>query len=274
MPTIKDKQAANAYINNPFTIVLKGMELLFKMATPVAILLVILTVFLAPSYGSTNTAPTTTNEPITTLGTPMLDATAMALIIAFVAVLAFGLLILGSFVTGIASYTAVELARGNQVTLKQAAKATLDRLWSFVWLQLLTGIKVLLWLLLFIVPGIIMAVRYSLANLSFFDEDKKYRGNAALQDSIALTKGAWTTTFGAQAFFNIITFGLIGLLIEVASKTVLYRQLSTAKKNGDEIPAPHWLSYAALALLVLIFTFVVSMLGYAIVNYSLSTVVR
>lgn len=258
------------YINSPLTIAIEGMKILFQKAPTVAIALAILSALGATNYVLGQ--PPATNESSPAAAGLDLDPVMIILIIIFVVVVALGVLIVGSIITGIAAYTAAELAKGHDVHFKQAVKATFARLWSFIWLQVLTAAKVILWSLLFIIPGIIMAVRYSLANVSFFDSDKKLTGNAAIKDSLALTKGAWVTTFGAQVFFNIITFGLISPIADTGSKAVLYRQLSASQQADTPKPKPHVLSLIALGLFVLVGVIAIGALAYAIANYGLSSI--
>lgn len=238
-----------AYINNPFIIAIEGMKLLFQKAPTLAIILAILSALGAGNFMSDQSTLTEDTAPI--VANPALDPVVIAGTIVVVAIMLFGALIFGSIIAGIFAFTAAELAKGRVVSFRQATKATVDRLWSFVWLQLLTIAKILAWSLLLVIPGIIMAFRYSLANLSFFDSDKKLTGNAAIKDSLALTEGAWVTTFGAQVFFNIITLGLISPIVDTASKAILYRQFIELQQSDGTKPTAHPLSWVALGLLIL-----------------------
>jgi hypothetical protein len=248
--------------NNPLKIAVDGTKLLFQKAPMVAIILAIFSsLSVSGGFGGPSTPPPDSNPVVTS---PAIDAVMIVFFVIFILVILFGVLILGSIFTGISSYTAVEIAKGREVTFRQAARATFNQLWSFVWLQLLTTLKVLAWALLFIVPGIIMAVRYSLANLSFFDDSKKLKGNAAIKDSIALTKGAWLTTFGTQTFFSIITFGLIAPIIDAGSKAGLYRQFTALEKAGAPKPKAHVLSWVTLGLAIFLAIAGLALLGLAI----------
>lgn len=256
------------YINNPLKIGVDGSKLLFQKAPMAALILAILSALGASnSFEGPGTPPPAEGTVVPM--SPTVEVAAAVIIAFLILVLAFGLLLLGSLIAGIFAYTSVEIANGREVTFRQAAKATFERFWSFVWLQVLTTLKIIAWTLLFIVPGVIMAVRYSLANLSFFDDKKKLTGNAAIKDSLTLTKGAWVTTFAGQMFLNIITFGTISPIVDTGSKAVLYRQLSTIKP-GTAKPKPHALSWVTLGLSILIVILLIAFLGYALVNYGLS----
>jgi hypothetical protein len=256
-------QRAN-YINNPLKLAVEGSKLLFQKAPMIAILLAIISALGASNYNLS--PPAATDESGAAITNPAMEPAVIAIIIVIALVFLFGAIVFGSIVSGIAAYTSAEIAKGREVSFKVAARATFDRLWSFVWLQVLTGIKVVLWSLLFIVPGIIMAVRYSLANISFFDSDKKLTGNTAIKDSLALTKGAWITTFASQTFFNIITLGTISPIIDTGSKAMLYRQFAAAQ--GAPKPRPHTLSWVTLGIFILIIVIAISLMGYAVVNYA------
>jgi hypothetical protein len=253
------------YTSNPLRLAVDGTKSLFQKAPMVAIVLAILSsLSVTGNYGNSSTPTTPEAAPVDL--NPAADAVMLVFVVVFILVALFGVLIVWSILTGIASYSAAEIAKGREVTFKQAAKATFDRLWSFVWLQLLTVLKVLAWTLLFIVPGIIMAVRYSLANLSFFDDTKKLKGNAAIKDSIALTKGAWLTTFGTQAFFSIITLGLIAPIIDAGSKVALYRQFTALEAAGAPKPKAHVLSWVTLGLCILL-----ALIGVGILSLAIAT---
>lgn len=236
--------------NNPLRIAVDGTKLLFQKAPMAAIVLAFLSAITAGSYFG-EPAPTETDD---SLGMPeaALDPATIIMIAIVVAVFIFGALVIGSLVAGIFAHTSAEIAKGREVTFRQSLKAISERLWSFVWLQLLIIVKVILWSLLLVVPGIIMAVRYSLASLSFFDDEKKLKGNAAIQDSLQLTKGAWLTTFASQMFFNIITLGMISPIIDTGSKAMLYRQFNELQKADQPKPKAHTLSWVTLGLSILI----------------------
>lgn len=239
------------YINNPFTLAVEGIKLLFKKASTLSIILVLLSVLGASSY-VTGGEPGSTSNDAGVFAMPQLDATTIIVLSAMAAVILFSMLLFSSILLGIFAYTSAELAKGHTVSFKQATKAVFDRFWSFVWLQVLIGVKLFLWTLLFIVPGIIMTFRYSLANVAFFDSNKKLKGNAAIKESLALTKGAWVTTFGAQVFFSVITLGLINPIVDVASRAVLYRQFTALQASGEAKPKAHPLSWLILGLLIVL----------------------
>jgi hypothetical protein len=84
--------------------------------------------------------------------------------------------------------------------------------WSVFFISLLVGIKVFLWTLLLIIPGIIFSVYYSLSSWSLIYENKK--GNEALKRSKSLIEGYWWAVVGRNAYLfllYIVVFFVISL---------------------------------------------------------------
>ena len=264
------RQLATDYINNPFTIALEGIKLLFKNATTVAIFLAIFSALTAGSYTYRNDANYDERTADNIEAFPVIEPSTAIVIGAIAVVVLFGVIVIASFLSGISAFTAAELANGRTVSFRQAARASFKRLWSFVWLQVLMGIKIFLWTLLFIIPGIVMAIRYSLANISFFDSTKNLKGNAAIKDSLALTEDGWRTTLAAQTLFSIITFGVIGPIVDVASKSILYKQFVAAQVKNEAKPPAHFLSQIIFALVLIAMIAIVLMFvlaAFAAINY-------
>ena len=90
--------------------------------------------------------------------------------------------------------------------IKEAFKRARPYFWKFIIVNLFVGILVMLWGLLFIIPGIIFLVYYFFAEWVLIFED--YEGMSALRRSKELVKGYWWSVFG-----RFLTFGLIHLAI-------------------------------------------------------------
>jgi MFS family permease len=276
-PTAPAEKAAkdSTYINNPFFIAAEGIKTFFTKAMGVAILLVILSVASAYPYGGVNFEQPTQDpaaqvaqpEPFPAVNTEtVLTVTGIVLGVLIVAIA------VGTIIAGIIAYSSAQIASGKTATLKAAWQAILKNFWSFLWLQILTGLKVLAWTLLFIIPGIIMAIRYSLANIAFFD--KGLKGNAAIKESLALTKGSWITTFSAQTLFNLITFSMISGLVTASATAMLYRQFSTTPLADR--PKTHGLSIATLVVTIVGIILLVALgvlFAYAVSNYHNGTTI-
>lgn len=238
------------YENNPFFIATKGLSALFALARGVAIVFVVLSVILS-FYGGPSVPTDSEGNPDPTQVTQTFaswSANEWITAVGAVTIIGAALLLLGALFGGVSAYTSAQLAKGKRVPLNEAFKVAFEHLWSFLWLQIVIFVKLLLWTLLFIVPGVIMSVRYSLASVAFFDKD--LRGNAAIKESLRLTKGAWFTTFAGNALLNLITFGVISSVVTTGANAILYRQFT---KLGDDKPAAHWLSWLTLFLPLIIF---------------------
>ena len=70
----------------------------------------------------------------------------------------------------------------------------------FLWLEIVTGVLIFLWSLLFVIPGIVAAYRYSMAPFIFFEDPKK-GALACIQESKAMTMG-----FKGQLFALDLSF--------------------------------------------------------------------
>jgi hypothetical protein len=89
-------------------------------------------------------------------------------------------------------------------------KETKQLFWRYIGLSLLTGLLVLLWALLLIIPGIIFAFIYSFAIYALFFEDK--RGMAAISRSKEIIKGYFWPVVGRLFFLGLATWLLMLIL--------------------------------------------------------------
>lgn len=247
------------YINNPFKLALDGINLILLKAKGVAILLIVLSILavFGGFFPDSPDKPMFDEKEFTQMiseRTPEQWAVGGVIFI----ILALAYIFVSAMISGIGAYAAARVAKGYDVKLSEAFHAVLDRFFSYIWLQVIQIVKIVLWSLLLIVPGFIMAIRYSLANVAFFD--KGLKGDAAIKESLKLTKGAWLTTFASQALFNIVTLGVISELVTNGARAVLYRQLDQFKKDQTK-PTAHPLSWVTLflpfALILLFIMFIV-----------------
>lgn len=242
------KKLPKDYQTNPFTIAITGITLLFDLARGIGFLFVAFAVLglFGPDTGARGDIKANeaaVNEIANTVMAWGFNEWLIAIGATSIILLAFAMI--GALLGGVSAYTSSRLAKGQQVSIGEAFRESFDHLWSFLWLQIIVGVKTFLWALLFIIPGIIMAVRYSLSGVAYYDDKKNLRGNAAVKESLRLTKGAWLTTYSSNTLFNLITFGMISSIITTGVNAVLYRQYD---KLGDKKPDAHWLSWFTLFL--------------------------
>ncbi len=95
---------------------------------------------------------------------------------------------------------------------KQIFKEAKASILPYITLTLLTGILLLLWTLLLIIPGIIFSVFYSFAVYVFFFEGKT--GMSAIKRSKELVKGYWLVVAGRFGFLALVVW-LFSVIISV-----------------------------------------------------------
>jgi hypothetical protein len=96
-------------------------------------------------------------------------------------------------------------------------KETKKLFWPYIGLSLLTGLLVLCWTLLLIIPGIIFAFIYSFAVYAFFFEDK--RGMAAIRRSREIIKGYFWQTMG-RLLFLMLVFLVFMMILSIPLESV------------------------------------------------------
>jgi hypothetical protein len=266
----------STYENNPFFVATSGLDLLFKKAQSVGILLAIfagLSVLLSlpnwfsPSQSQPSGTPTASDKTDADAffnGLAQIPLETWLLVAFIVTVILLIAIAINIVIKGIIDYTAARLATGKTATISQAFRAVLKNFWGYTWVRVIVGVKTFLWTLLFIIPGFIMSVRYSLAGVAYFD--KTLKGNGSVKESLALTKGGWLTTFASQNLLNLLTLGIIPALLTPGTNAVLYRQFSVGEK-----PKAHVLSWLTLVLPLIfgfLFLSLIIFLLWALVNYS------
>lgn len=260
------------YQNNPFYIGLSGMQLLFKRAHSVGIYAAILAGvgFLIATVANIIDAVSQINDPSysessrvteTFVQTPI-NVELLFIGIAVVMAAYLVILVIWLLLYGVLEHTSARLAQGEQVVLGQAFQATLKNFPAYVWTYLVMFVKIFLWSLLLIVPGIIMSVRYSLTGTVFFAENK--RGNEAVKRSAELTKGAWFTTFAGSGLWNLMTLGLAPSIINPSANAILYRQFKETNDHQANKPAAHWLSWLTFFIPIVLFAIAIGLIIFLV----------
>lgn len=103
-----------------------------------------------------------------------------------------------------------------------------DRLWSYLWLMIKSGVYIMLGLILFIVPGIILAIKYSLSSYLFILKGRTV--NEAMSESSKLVGDNkmklflyYAAMIFMSAFFGSIP--LFGQLIAIPIIALMYMYL-------------------------------------------------
>ena len=219
------KSSSVKYENNPFFVAANVLTLLFDMARGVLIFLGVLSLLsmtfnsYKPDFSQNTSWQSATHQFTQVTSNWALSDWLLAGFAIFI--VTFAVAMVSALFNGVSAYTSAQLVRGKKVGLVEAFRVSFEHLWSFLWLQIIISVKLLLWTLLFVIPGIYMAFRYTLAQTAFFDEKKNLRGNAAIAESLRLTRGAWVTTFASNMLFNALTFGGFTCIISAGVNAVL-----------------------------------------------------
>lgn len=260
------KTATNHYENNPFFVAANGIMLLFDLARGVGIMFLIFSLF---SFFRSGPRWDTAEPDNFTRFASSWTFLEWSIAVTGVLVFAVAVALLMAFFGGVSSYTSAQIANGKRVKLGKAFRESARHVLAFLWLNILITVKVFLWSLLFIIPGIYMTFRYSLSGVAFFD--KGLRGDAAIKKSVQLTRNGWVTTFASNMLFNLLTLGALGAPTTIGVNSVLYRQFTKAGKNK---PEAHWLSWMTLAGMLLFLLFAAVLVVAVTLGYVAGTLDR
>lgn len=191
------------------------------------------------------------------------DEVSTAAIISLVAVISVFVLLfigivyaVGTFVSGLFVYVAIQSEKGKTVTFSEAWDAVVKRYWRLLGAQLLAGLKIVGWTLLFIIPGIIAALRYTLLPYVVMATGEDEKGVKNTHDKTKATvKGRLWEVFGIGTVAAIIPF--VGSMLQLTGNAALYSQLNYYNENQLEKPKIHWLNYLGMVLIGLMLLLIV-----------------
>jgi len=134
------------------------------------------------------------------------------------------------------------------VEFKELFKNTKGLFWKFFGLSLLTGILVMLWTLLLIIPGIIFGIFYSFTLYLLIFEDIK--GMDAIRKSKAMVSGYWWGVFGRTMFLFLVamlaSFILSIPFIFLSEGTTLYSVYSLIQNLVWAVVTPIFMVFTYL----------------------------
>lgn len=107
--------------------------------------------------------------------------------------------------------------RGEQPSLMNGLFGQMRHLFKALWLYILIGLRVFLWSLLFIIPGIVAALRYSMA-FYYLADDPTLSANQAIRKSKAMMKPK-----GMKPSYFLLLISFIGwTLLSNVAQVLLY----------------------------------------------------
>ena len=182
-------------------------------------------------------------------------------VILFVALLLLAYFALYTYIYGAFAYVALQSEKGKSVKFEEALTVVNKRFWRLFLAQGLAGIKIFLWTLLLIVPGIIAAVRYALLTYVIMDQSEKEKGViAAHTRTKQIVKGKLLEVFGMIVASGIIPF--VGEPLRVAGSAAQYNQLAYTYDHKITRPKTHLLNYLGFLLIVLWIFFLIALISF------------
>lgn len=264
------------YDSNPFTLSFNALGRLFDSNAGWAITLLALALigggvqFANGLIGSLASDEKTAGTPTGTVTTAdqasslnpeqLLGILAIALIITIlISVFLFVSFILQTFIGSMFAYVALQSEKGKKVTLGEAFGAVQKRFWRLLLAQGFANIKVFLWTLLFIIPGVIAALRYTLLLYVIMDEPETTKGVVAAHTRVkSIVKGRLIEVFSLLFAANLIP--IVSGLLQLSGGAAQYRQLSSTPETAR--PKVHWINYLlpiVLGILLILFIAIIAL---------------
>ncbi len=257
----KDMKKTEKYESNPFSITFSGMDRFVQYARSVFITLVVLSMFgavtniadLTNSNGTDDTQITYENNTLIIESEDSIneveieDETSLFVFIASTAVIAFtlGVLLVTLFNTiysGTVAAAANAAMKKEKISIWEAMRKMGGKFGILYLALLMATVKTIGGLLLFIVPGIRAALRYSALPYIIMSED--IGSDAAIEKSKKLYRGHLMEVFGIITVGGIIPF--VGSSLQACGLSLSVSQL---KSLGDKKPPKtHWLNYIGILI--------------------------
>ncbi len=258
--------------SNPFTLSFNALGRLFDTNVGWAIALLILGFIgggvqffnLLLSSASSYSDETVTSSPPASDQTSMMTQEQLAgfliivaIVLIILTVILFVSFVVQTFITGMLAYVSLQSEKGKKVGLGEAAQAAYQRLWRLVLSQGLASIKIFLWSLLLIIPGIIAALRYSLLVYVIMDEPASNKGVVASHDKVkTIVKGRLFEVLGLVFATAIVP--VVSGLLQLTGSAAQYRQLQVTVST--QRPKIHWLNYF-LPITIIVLTVLLALLA-------------
>ncbi len=168
-------------------------------------------------------------------------------------------LLIQTFIVGALTFVALENDAGRKASLSGAIDAVVARFRRLFLAQMLASLKIFGWTLLFIIPGIIAAFRYTLLPFVIMDESPKKRDVKSSHDRVkAIVSGRKREVFGVA---TVAIIPIIGTISQYVGNAALYRQLQVYKDQNSEKPPIHWLNYFGFFLIGIYLLFVAALVA-------------
>ncbi len=260
------KNEESTYISNPFKVIFKGFDALFKHNQTMTLVLfafafagTLLQFIPGSGGGGRSSSPAATNTGSgTEFGAELIFA-AVVIVVVMLLVMAIAAA-MGTIYNGAVSYVILQTINKKTATFSETMNAVFKKFWTIFWTSVIVTLKVLGGFLLFIVPGIRASLRYKMVLLPIFDEDATAK--QAIAKSKLLAKDHLIEIFGMLTAAGIIP--IIGPIFEIGGQVVMYPQLKELKASGAPKPKVHWLNYLGIVLFLVLLLFIGSIVLFAV----------
>lgn len=279
------KSTLPIYDSNPFTLAFNSFGRLFNTNAGWAIALLVLGIFgfIWQMFGNLlQLAATPESSTTTTRSVEMADklpagsavASSSDVNVAAVVLIVIGIVILvsilvlvfsaiGTFINGMFTYVSIKSEEGHKVSFNEAWQETTKRFIRLYLAQLLAGLKIFGWTLLFIIPGIIAAFRYTLLPYVVMGDSGDSKGaRTAHASTKIIVKGRLMEVFGIATVAGLIPF--VGDLLRLTGNAALYKQMKTYTDAGAEKPKVHWLNYLGFMIIGFVLLLILIVVAIAI----------
>ena len=108
------------------------------------------------------------------------------------------------------AYLIKKYTLGENIGYRMAAMHSFSKAVPLMITALLHGLFVFIGCLLFIIPGLVLAISYYLFEYAFALSDKRYFN--AMRYSSSLVKGKWARTFGIAVVIYIVNYGFTSII--------------------------------------------------------------
>lgn len=251
--------AAKPYNSNPFTLAFDALGRLFNTNVGWAVTIIVLGLFgvfwqLLANIASlipTDSTTTTTTQQATTASSSSATLTSgevvgvtilVIFVVLFVAAILLAIITIQIFVSGMFAYVALQSEQGRSVGFGEAFHAVAKRFWRLLGAKILADIKIFLWALLLIVPGIVAALKYSVLPYVIMDQPEATKGvRTAHSRTKVVVKGRLIEVLGLSFAAGIIP--IVGDVLRISGGAAQYRQLAASYDHKTERPKVHWLNY-------------------------------
>lgn len=268
---------ATEYNSNPFTLSFKGFSLLAEYAKNILIIMIILGsigmimnfINYIPEFSSNSNFESSSQNNNVTSVNDSVDASTIIMVFlgvfALIIVLFFIALFVSAAYKGFVAAGTVSAMNKQTISVSEAFNQMRERFSALFKAEVITTLKIIGGLLLFIIPGIRAQLRYQSTPFILMSK-KELSASEAIETSKSLYKNHLMEAFGIATVGAIIPF--IGQAVMASGMTLSVNQLTEYSAINKETPKTHWLNYIGLFLVFFVLLFLLSIALLAIVVFT------